>query len=183
MIQMRVLFLSFVVVFCTTPCARSEEEDQPGEPAGEFAVDMDDKPIDPNHRFSDDLTGQPARFYVWYDEEGWHLRSASRANRLRKFTGKVSVSGGRFGRMRAVGFERRGRYADSAQASRDRTAIQFTIYTSNSFDGFDFTVNGDDARVTFKELTIGQQVVRNRIYVGEQGQHPKETTFSFPAQP
>jgi hypothetical protein len=82
-----------------------------------------------------------------------------------------------------VGFERRGRYADSAEASPDRTEIEFTIFTSTAFDGIDFTVNGDDATVTFAELKIGQRVYRNRIFVGKDGQHPEETTFSFPAQP
>ena len=54
---------------------------------------------------------------------------------------------------------------------------------SNSFDGIDFTVNGNDATLTFEELTIGERVYKNRIYVGEEGQHPEETTFSFPARP
>lgn len=182
MIATRSISLSWVIIGCTAPLVWAEGEDEPGEPAAEFAVDLEGEPIDPSHRFSDDLTKFPARYYVWYDDEGWHLRSTTPKN-VFKFEGKITVDGGTFGRMRTVGFERRGRYADSATASPDRTSIEFTIFTSTAFDGFDFTVNGSDARVTFEELKIGRRVYRNRIFVGEEGQHPKETTFSFPAEP
>lgn len=182
MIQMRTWCVGWVVLGCSTLTARAEGDEQPDEPASRNAVSTDGEPIDPHHRFSDDLTEHPARYYVWYDDEGWHLRSTTPKN-VFKFEGKITVEGGTFGRMRAVGFERRGRYADSATASPDRKTIEFTIFTSTAFDGFDFTVNGNDATVTFEELKIGQRVYPNRIFVGERGQHPEERTFSFPAEP
>lgn len=182
MVSVRSICLCSVALLVAVPDVRAQDEAPAEDSAGGLPLDMEGAPIDPHHRFSDDLTEHPARYFIWYDDEGWHLRSTTPKN-VFKFEGKITVEGGTFGRMRTVGFEQRGRYADSANASPDRTTIEFTIFTSTAFDGFDFTVNGSDARVTFEELKIGQRVYRNRIFVGEQGQHPEETTFSFPARP
>lgn len=178
----RSTWLCGFVMFWAAPCLWAQSEEQSDERSGKYAVSLKGDPIDPRHRFSDDLTKFPARYYVWYDEEGWHLRSTTPKNVFR-FTGKITVDGGTFRRLRTAGFERRGRVADSARTSSDRTEVEFTIRTGNSFDGIDFTIDGDDATVTFEDLKIGNRVYRNRIFVGQEGRHPKETTFSFPAQP
>lgn len=171
-----------VLMMWTCTGAQAQTEESSDETADAYPVDADGDPIDPHHRFSDDLTEQPARFYLWYDDEGWHLRSTTPKN-VFKFTGTITVSNGTFGLLRDVGFERRGRYADSARVTADHTRIEFTIFTSTAFDGIEFTVNGADATVTFEDLNIRQRIYRNRIFIGNNGQYPAETTFSFPATP
>lgn len=181
--HIRLSIICCILILWAAPSLSAQEEEEPEDQTEEYAASLEGEPIDPNHRFNDDLTDHPARFYVWYGDEGWHLRSTARRNRVGRFTGTITVEGGTFERIRAIGFERQGRYVDSLKVSSGRTKIEFTILTGHSFDGIDLTVDGTDATLTFEELTIGERVHRDRIFVGRDGQHPEETTFSFPAQP
>jgi hypothetical protein len=63
--QIRSTWLCCIVMFWTAPCVWAEGEDQPEEPDGDYAVSLQGERIDPHHRFSDDLTKHPARYYVW----------------------------------------------------------------------------------------------------------------------
>ncbi len=141
---------------------------------------IDGEPLDPQGRFSNDLTGQPPRYYVWRDSEGWHLRSASQRGRLIRFHGSITLTGGTFNKLRPVGLERRGSAADSWQVSEDRSRVDFEIKTTSSFDGFDFSVNDRDAYITF-DLSMGNRKFLKRIYIGSDGQHPANAEFTLPA--
>jgi hypothetical protein len=141
------------------------------------------KPPDPRGRPDEKFVNVPVRYYVWYDSDGWHLRTASRATQLRKFHGKIKLTGGTFNKLRAIGLEQKGKYPDSSKLDAARTTIEFTIYTSSSFDGYDFTVKGgQEARVAF-ELYRGDKERPGEIYIGSEGQHPTSGKFSFPAVP
>jgi hypothetical protein len=141
-----------------------------------------DEPPDPRGRPDEKFVKVPQRYYVWHDAEGWHLRTAAQQN-IRKFHGTITLKGGTFNKLREIGLERRGKYADSSKVSADRTKIEFTIYTSSSFDGYDFTIKGDpDARVEF-ELHRGGRDFPKEIFVGGEGKHPSRVKFGFPAQP
>jgi hypothetical protein len=146
----------------------------------EVSQSIDGEPLNPQGRFSDDLTGQPPRYYVWRDVEGWHLRTASQNNRLIKFTGSITLHGGTFSKLRSVGLERRGSAADTWTVAEDRSQVDFEILTTSSFDGFDFTVSDDDAYITF-DLIMGKRKFPKRIFIGRDGQHPAETEFTLPA--
>lgn len=150
--------------------------------AAEVAITQsaDGDPLDPSGRFSDDLTGQPPRYYVWRDSEGWHIRSASQRNRLIRFHGSITLIGGTFGKLRPVGLERRGGAADKWQLSEDRSQLEFEILTTSSFDGFDFSIDGSGAHVTF-DLNMGKRKFPKRIYIGSEGQHPADAEFTLPA--
>jgi hypothetical protein len=148
----------------------------------EVSLSIDGEPLNPQGRFSDDLTGQPPRYYVWRDVEGWHLRTASQNNRLIRFTGSIALQGGTFSKLRTVGLERRGSAADTWTVSDDRTQVEFEILTTSSFDGFDFTVSEQDAYITF-DLMMGKRKFPKRIFIGREGQHPAETEFTVPAAP
>jgi hypothetical protein len=143
----------------------------------------DDAPPDPRGRPDEEFIRVPQRYYAWHDAEGWHLRTAAQGNALRKFHGTIKLTGGTFNKLREIGLERKGKYADVSKVSADRTKIEFTIYTSSSFDGYDFTVKGDlDARVEF-ELHRGGRDFPREIFIGEAGKHPQSVKFSFPADP
>ena len=160
------------------PPARAQEDDE----SAVTTVTAEGDEINPRGRASDNLTNQSPRFFVWFDGDDWHLRSASTRRRLRKFTGTITVSGGKFDRLRAVGFERKGKHADTWKRSEDRTKVEFDIKTTHSFDGIDFSVSGSDAVVTF-DLKIGGRSRPGKIFIGNKGQHPSKAEFSFPADP
>ncbi len=144
---------------------------------------LEDKPLDPRGRPDEEFVKVPQRYYVWHDAEGWHLRTAAQANALRKFHGTITLKRGTFNKLREIGLERKGKYADVSRVSADRTRIEFTIHTSSSFDGYDFTIKGDpDARVEF-ELHRGGRNFPKEIFIGGEGQHPQGVKFEFPGDP
>jgi hypothetical protein len=149
-------------------------------PRVEVTASIDGEVLDPSGRFSDDLTGQPPRYYVWRDSDEWRLRSASQRNRLIRFHGSIQLVGGTFGKLRPIGLERRGGAADKWTVSEDRTHLDFEILTTGSFDGFDFSVTGAGAHITF-DLKMGKRPLPRRIYIGSEGQHPAEAEFTLPA--
>lgn len=156
-----------------TPCDSQETRAGASSPA---------ETPDPRGRPDEKFVKVPQRYYVWHDAEGWHLRTAAKTN-LRKFHGTITLKGGTFNKLREIGFERKGKYADSSKVSADRTKIEFTIYTSTSFDGYDFTIKGDpDARVEF-ELHRGGRDFPKEIFIGGEGKHPPGVKFEFPGDP
>jgi hypothetical protein len=129
------------------------------------------------------LTDRPARFYLWHDPQGWHLRSACKENLLGTFTGSIELSAGEFGRLRPIGLETKGKHIDLWAVDETRRKIEFKIFTTGSFDGFDFTVNkAKDAQVVF-DLKVGDKHQPARIFIGKENAHPVEVPFSLPAEP
>lgn len=170
---------SFCFLIAFGPVATLIADDAP--PAEiEVTQSIDGEPLDPQGRFSDNLTRQTPRYYVWRDTEGWHLRSASQRGRLVRFHGSIVLTGGTFNKLRPVGLETRGSAADSWQVAEDRSRVDFEIKTTSSFDGFDFTINDRDAFITF-DLSMGNRKFLKRIYIGSDGQHPAKAEFTLPA--
>ena len=138
------------------------------------------KPLDPRGRMEDHPTDKPARYYLWHDQHGWHLRSCSRV--FNKFEGTLRVEGGEMKKCRPIGIDARGRNPDRWSLDEKRTELKFLLNTAQSFDGFDFTV--DDAQATIEfELLINGKPMPARIFVGRDGEHPKEPKFTFPGDP
>jgi hypothetical protein len=137
------------------------------------------RPLDPRGRMDDHPTDKPARYYLWHDNDGWHLRSCSRL--VNTFDGKVGIEQGTFGKLRPIGLDR-GRAADQWELNKDRNELKFALKTAQSFDGFDFTIDGADAELRF-ELLINGKPMPARVFVGRDGEHPREAKFVFPANP
>ena len=124
-----------------------------------------------------------ARYYVWHTRDGWHLRSA--AKNIVAFHGSIKLTNATFARLRPFALEKKGKYADKWSVNKERTEVHFVIYTSTSFDGFDFSVRAkSDAKVEF-ELLLGQSKRRmpNRIFIGRNGDHPRAAKLSLPTKP
>lgn len=163
-------------------CPALHAQPQPAAASTPAESGTDDDPPDPRGRPDEKFVKVPQRYYVWHDAEGWHLRTAAKQN-IRKFHGTIILKGGTFNKLREIGLERKGRYADVSRVSADRTKIEFTIYTSTSFDGYDFTIKGDpDARVEF-ELHRGGRDFPKEIFIGREGKHPAGVKFDFAVEP
>jgi hypothetical protein len=125
-----------------------------------------------------------ARYFVWHDSKGWHLRTAARA--LTQFSGSIRIEEGTIGKLRPIGLEAKGKNPDRWAVNAERTEIHFEIHTAGSFDGFDFDIAGGkpSARIMF-DLSQGQQGRRlpRRVFLGRDGKHPQKSHFEVPADP
>lgn len=155
----------------------------PAAEAPKLSVGKDGKPLSPKGTpKTDSFTDKSARYFVWHDDGGWHLRSASN-NGLATFEGTIESSNGQFGKLRAIGLETKGKAADAWQANPERRKIEFRIHTSGSFDGFDFSLpNNDPGTVTFT-LKIGDKERPGRVFVGRDMKNPAELPLVLSAAP
>lgn len=163
----------------------AQEDPEPAAAAdsrADFAATRDGEPIDPTGRFSDDLIDDTPRYFLWHDQAGWHMRTTSARGTFSRYDGTVSVSNGTFAKLRAIGLERRGQNPDKWELNGARDEMKFEIATNSSFDGFDFTIDGADAILSF-DLNIAKKGYRNRIIIGRDGASPSDTKFRFPASP
>src|SRR5436190_19867708 len=120
----------------------------PGAPAAKPAVpaspNTDKKEEAPKERKPDKLdikvSGRPegkeldvpARYYVWTDPDGWHLRSCCTDKFFANFKGEVTLNGGgTFEKFRPIELERKGAHPDAWELSADRKKIQFDINSSD----------------------------------------------------
>jgi hypothetical protein len=123
----------------------------------------------------------PARYYVWTDPDGWHIRSCCKDRYFANFKGEITLTnGGTFEKLRTIELERKGAHPDAWEISADRTKIRFDINSSDHPDGFDFTIDGDDATVIF-DLKVANKEQPKRIFIGRDNLHPPSAFFSFPA--
>ena len=166
----------FALLVTTTLAAAAAPPDPKPTPSG--AGSQKSKPLNPRGRMDDHPTDKPARYYLWEDADGWHLRSCSR--QVNKFDGQVRIEQGTFRKLRPIGIDPKGRGADQWVVNKERNELKFRLSTAQLFDGFDFTVEGIDAELEF-ELQINGKSMPARIFVGRDGQHPPAAKFSFPA--
>ena len=134
--------------------------------------------LDPLHRPLKKLLNVPARYYVWYSDEEWHLRSACTKG-LRRFKGTVTLKAGRLRKCRPIGLElkpNKRKNHDSFTLDKDRKKLTFHLVTGKSYDGFDFTLSEPNADIAF-DLSIGKKKYLKRVFIGRKGQHP--ATFPF----
>ena len=122
-----------------------------------------------------------SRYYLWSDPDGWHIRSCCKDGYFATFKGEIALNGGTFEKFRTIELERKGKHPDAWQVSADRTKLEFVINSSDHPDGFDFTVKGKDATVTF-DLKVGGKEQPKRIFIGHDNLHPPKAYFEFPAK-
>lgn len=131
---------------------------------------------------TDSFTDKAARYFVWHDDEGWHLRSASNAG-LVKFEGAIESSDGQFGKLRPIGLESKGKNPDVWQADAARKKIEFRIFTAGSFDGFDFSLPRNDSGTLTFTLKIGDKDRPARVFVGREMETPTELPLVLKSAP
>jgi hypothetical protein len=137
--------------------------------------------IDPWNRPEGTIVDQTARYYVWYDAKGWHIRCTAKG--LRTFHGAVRVKDARIKSCVPVGLsdgKQKGK-PDAWRVNDKRSELTFRFRTANKSDGFDIGVEGDGT-IEF-ELSIDDQQKPQAIFVGAKKRHPQKSPFSQPATP
>lgn len=128
--------------------------------------------------------GNAVRYFLWYDAEGWHLRTDSGGKR-HAFQGTVDVVGGKVAAI--TGFEDleagpNKRKADVGYLNRAQNQISFKFSTSKRRDGFDFQTDGDATELRFKLLIDGKSLPQ-RILIGPASQPAPSDVLRLPARP
>jgi hypothetical protein len=140
--------------------------------------------------FEVDPCGQPLktingpRFYVWYDNGVWHVRTHT-VSRRHEFTGVILLRGGKVARV--SNFE--GMEAHAKKANRDvgivsdkGRKISFRLVTAGGEDGFDFRLSKAVTAVTFAFRFDGTEHPEV-ICVGSNCLTPPNATFTLPSNP
>jgi hypothetical protein len=130
--------------------------------------------------------GLSSRYAVWYDDEGWHVRTTSGPKGPHSFPGTVEIVGGKMVSLTPVAVEGKGvkkKEADQGTWNAQHTVFKFTLSTGKGHtDGFDLKVTDSATAVKFT-LTAGGDESPGKIFIGANGEHPKEVTFYLPARP
>lgn len=137
--------------------------------------------LDPWDRPAGSIVNQTARYYVWYDKQGWHLRATAKG--LRTFSGQISVKQGSIKSCVPVGLKdgKQKGIPDVWKVNDARSRLTFRFRTANKSDGFDLVVEGD-GELEF-DLAIDNQKKPAALFVGAGKQHPSSNPFTLPATP
>jgi hypothetical protein len=149
-------------------------------PAGDTHVST----IDP--RGKPKVPGNDA-YMLWKDPEGWHVRTVANVKGGPvHFRGVISVKGGTLEHLHGVLTGKKDRFIEGP----GEKSVTFDFVTKgadekDAQDGVSFGVSGDDPMLTFV-LEIGKAEPKfegDRIYIGENGRHPRMNSFELAAHP
>lgn len=128
--------------------------------------------------------GQAIRYGVWFDAEGWHLRTDT-GGKVHEFTGVIDVVGGKvtsifdFDGLEAGG--KKGK-SDFGMLNQAKNQISYKFRTGKGRDGFDFRVDDAATEIRFT-LLIDGLASPERVLIGAKGQPAPAKIFSLPASP
>jgi len=128
--------------------------------------------------------GNAVRYFLWYDAEGWHLRTDS-GGKAHVFNGSVSVIGGKvttisdFENLEAG---KKKKKADVGVVNKAKDQITFKFTTSKKRDGFDFQVDDSAKEIRFT-LLIDGAAAPQRVLIGPASQPAPTEMLLFPAHP
>jgi hypothetical protein len=140
--------------------------------------------VDPKGEPADLQKGNAIRYFVWFDDGAWHLRTDT-AGKKHSFSGTVEIVGGKVTTI--SDFEnleggKKKKKSDLGQLNQKQDEIAFKFTTSKKRDGFDFQVDGAAKQVRFKLLIDGKPAPE-RIFIGARAQPAPMDAFEFPAAP
>jgi hypothetical protein len=132
--------------------------------------------IDPEGRPKNYELADQARFYLWRDDDGWHLRTVGPAKQAHGFRGTVRLHGTKFLKLTPVGLDKRN---DSADVNAAGTELTFKFTTSNKFDGVDINLaKADAAHIEFDLLLNGGKSPK-RVFIGTAAANPTKHQFAL----
>jgi hypothetical protein len=143
------------------------------------------EPLDPSGRPEGPLAAKlgvkGARYYVWYDKQGWHLRTT--AGGTRRFHGTMRVTDGTIASCISVGLKGDGKKSQDAwRVEPKRKELAFDFRTSTHSDGLDIRIDGDDAELEFNLLIDGQPKPR-AVFLGKKQHNPIAMPLKLKAVP
>jgi hypothetical protein len=143
------------------------------------------EPLDPTGRPEGPLAAKlgvkSARYFVWYDKQGWHLRTT--AGGTRRFHGSMRVTDGTIASCISVGLKGDGKKSQDAwRVDPKRVELAFDFRTSTHSDGLDIRIDGDDAELELNLLIDGQPKPR-AVFLGKKQQNPPELPLKLKAVP
>ena len=172
------------VIACATTFAQNKGQKGKGNRSKAASKAKADEELDPNGQPTTPLSakfGATARYSIWYDSRGWHLRTTS--PQARRFHGTIHVKDGTVASTISVGIERgKKKKEDAWKVGPARKQLTFDMKTAQLADGFDFRIDGDTAELEF-DLSIDNRKPANRVFIGREGQHPKAVPFTLKAVP
>ncbi|MDR3564878.1 MAG: hypothetical protein P4N59_26065 [Negativicutes bacterium] len=115
--------------------------------------------------------GETRGYFIWFDRDGWNLRTASKS-REHVYTGVIRTNG-EFVDVRGV----REEHGDRIRLNHERDRISFQFETDpRDTDGIDFRVRDGD-RVNFDLYVDGELIDTHEIHLGRHNIHPHSNDF------
>lgn len=125
--------------------------------------------------------GQPVRWYVWHDKNGWHVRTTTKSKE-HEFTGTIRVLGGAVNHVHPAKMEGKSKQKDWWALSEGNKVVTLKLKTDGGMDGFDFEVGPSAKEIVFALKVDGKDDPKH-IHIGKQGDHPDAAKFTLPAHP
>lgn len=137
--------------------------------------------IDPKGKPEGLEVGQTMRWYLWHNNNVWHLRTTT-TSRRHHFEGKATVKGGRIRDVHVTQGDKMIEQGDWWKLSKNDRELTIDFKSKGEMDGFDFVVGGKADEIEFS-LKIDGEEKPEKIFVGKAGEHPESATFTLPAKP
>jgi hypothetical protein len=153
------------------------------------AVAQEDKPkleeVDAKGKPKTLKAGQSARYVLWCDKDGWHLRVTT-AGDLTAFNGVIEPVDGKITSVRLISGEGKALPGGLRPLPPIKTqSATFNVKLKISkgiIDGVDLQLDDKATAVKFA-LKVDDQDAPEQVFIGPKGMHPKEATFFLPARP
>lgn len=124
------------------------------------------------------------QYFVWQDEQGWHVHTDTSGQR-QEFNITIETVGGRVLRLENIsgleGKKKKNKGKDHGKLSADRRTIKATFVTSIKTDGIDFTVDANTSVLRFRLLVNGEERPKS-IALGANKIVPKTAAFALSKQ-
>jgi hypothetical protein len=119
-----------------------------------------------------DITdGSPSAYYVWHNDDGWHLRTHGPG--AQHDFDAVLRTNGTFENVDVVKLEG----DDSVNVTDAGHTLRIHFHTFDLTDGVNFTVR-DGEHVRFNLTLDDKQAATSDIFLGPNGRHPKHNPFT-----
>jgi hypothetical protein len=135
--------------------------------------------IDPVGRPEGKIVKKSARYYIWYDSLGWHLRVTT-AGKARRFHGVIRLPEGTIESTRSVDLNEK-KNRDFWRYDESKRQLRFEFRAAGGSDGFYFKTR-DASEIVF-DLKIDNEHDPKSVFIGHAARNASELPFRLPAEP
>lgn len=139
--------------------------------------------------------GLSPRYVIWYDDAGWHFHTTTNTAGATAFTGRIDVVGGkiaiRLDDLGGGGGPKKGPKAKKGAPPKvpgpgeklETAGYNFTFRVNKGVENqFVFHPDPDVTALTF-DLKINGKADPKQVFIGANGQHPKDGKFTLTVPP